>query len=61
MWSATFLAAAKSGEPSKPTEKECSWGHQASEVSPLSTLLRAYFFAIAEVTEESKPPESNTP
>ena len=59
--SATFGAAAKSGDPSKPTAKECKCGYQASEVSVDSIRFCAYFFAIAEVIEESNPPESKTP
>src|SRR5690606_951489 len=61
IWSATFLAAARSGEPSNPTENECNWGHQASVVSSDSTLRWAYFLAMAEVAQESSPPESSTP
>ena len=59
--SATFLAAAKSGEPSKPTANECNCGYQASTVSPDSIRFCANFFATAEVIDESNPPESNTP
>ena len=61
MCSETFLAAAKSGEPSKPTEKECNCGHQASWVSSDSIRLEENFLANAEVMDESKPPDNKTP
>ena len=61
MCSAAFCAAAKSGEPSKPTAKLCNLGYQASCSSPLSMRFFAYFAAIADIIEESSPPESKTP
>ena len=61
MWSATSLAACKSGEPTRPTAKECSCGYHAAFLSSDSTLFLEYFFANAEVIEESNPPDKRTP
>ena len=61
MYSETFFAACKSGEPTRPTEHECHWGHQADRLSFDSTLLDENFLARAEVIEESNPPDNNTP
>jgi hypothetical protein len=59
IWSATIWAAAKSGEPSNPTEKSVIVDkHQQHR---LTQYVLSIFLAIAEVTEESNPPESKTP
>ena len=59
MASATFWAAARSGEPFRPMAKVCSRGHQAGP--GLSTRLSAIDAARAATTELSSPPESSTP
>ena len=48
----TFLAAFRSGEPFRPTEKECNCGHHASDESFVSILLFEYFFVIAAIIDE---------
>ena len=59
--SATSCAYFKSGDPSRPTENECSFGNHASLWSLSSILFCEYFWVIAEITDESKPPDNNTP
>ena len=59
--SATLCAAARSGAPFSPMAKECSCGHHAVSRLPVSIRLSAYFFATADMIDESSPPDSNTP
>ena len=54
-----FSCSAKSGDPSNHWN-ECNWGHQARCIICFNSFSE-YFFAIAEVIEESRPPESKTP
>ena len=61
MCSATSLAFAKSGAPFKPTANECNRGHQARVFESSSIRIALYCSAMAEMTEESSPPESSTP
>ena len=61
MCSATRRAFSRSGAPFSPTAKECRRGHQARVRESSSMRMALYFSAIAEMTEESSPPESSTP
>ena len=61
MWSAIRRDAARSGDPCRPIANEWSRGHQASCVSPDSMRRAANFLAMAEMIDESRPPERSTP
>ncbi len=61
MWAATSRAAARSGEPSRPTAKLCRRGHQAGVFSSSSIRPAAWRAARAATTDESSPPEMSTP
>ena len=59
---ATFLAAIKSGDPFNPTENECSLDNFTDISSSFGlSAIEVNTFAKAEVTDESKPPDNNTP
>ena len=62
-WSATTLAALRSGEPSNPTENECSAGNHALSPAAVSPGLRLVKLrdAIEATSELSSPPDSSTP
>ena len=61
MCSATFRALSRSGAPFSPTANECSRGHQARVRESSSIRIALNRSAMAEMTEESSPPESSTP
>jgi hypothetical protein len=53
--------ASRSGESFNPTAKEWRRGHQASWLSPIPPADVNSGAAMAEIIDESRPPESNTP